>query len=286
MKELKIISWNVNGIRAAQKKGFLDWLHHEQPDIVCVQETKAEKEQLDEELLKPEGYLTFWNNSKRKRGYSGTAIFTKFKPHKITSGLGKKEFDQEGRTIVAEFDHLVLFNIYFPNGKGSAERLKFKMNFYEEFKKRALKEIKKGKKVLICGDVNTAHHPIDLTHPKQNEDISGFLPIEREWMDRFEKAGFHDTFRLFHPTKAEQYTWWSTRTAARSRNVGWRIDYFFISDNLKKNLKDAFILSKVYGSDHCPLGVTLEVSPAILKNDTIIDEHDLSGDSHLQATLL
>lgn len=285
MKKLKILSWNVNGIRAAQKKGFLEFLRKEDPDIVCVQETKAEKEQLDEELLMPEGYVTFWNHSKRKRGYSGTAIFSKFKPHKVSSGLGDPEFDQEGRTLVAEFDHMVLFNIYFPNGKGSPERLKYKLDFYEAFQKRALKEIKKGKKVLMCGDVNTAHHPIDLARPKENVDISGFLPIEREWMDRFEAKGFHDTFRMFHE-EPDQYSWWSMRSGARQRNVGWRIDYFYVSDNLKKNIKDAYILTKVMGSDHCPVGVELEISKSILSNDTILDEHDLSGDSHIQPTLV
>jgi len=286
MQTLKILSWNVNGVRAAQRKGFLEWLAHEQPDILCLQETKAEKEQLDEELLMPEGYQTFWNNSKRKRGYSGTAIFTKIKPHKIHSGLGLKEFDQEGRTIVAEFGDLILFNIYFPNGKASPERLKFKLAFYEEFQKRALREIKKGKKVLICGDINTAHHPIDLARPKENIKISGFLPIEREWMDRFEQAGFHDSFRDFHPEESDHYTWWSMRAGARGRNVGWRIDYFYCSDNLKKQVKDAFILPEVMGSDHCPIGVELEVSRNILSNESIIDEHDLAGDSHLQPALL
>ncbi|MDP2691211.1 MAG: exodeoxyribonuclease III [bacterium] len=286
MKNLKILSWNVNGIRAAERKGFLEWLRKEQPDILCLQETKAEKEQLSEELLKPEGYLTYWSNSKRKKGYSGTAIYTKFQPGKIHSGLGDGKFDQEGRTIVAEFGELILFNIYFPNGKQNAERLKFKMDFYEAFQQRVEKEVRNGKKVLICGDINTAHHPIDLARPKENEDISGFLPMEREWMDRFEAAGFYDTFRLFHPDEADQYTWWSMRSGARERNVGWRIDYFYCSENLKAQVKDAFILPDVLGSDHCPIGVEFEVSKNILKNENIIDEHELSGDSHLQPTLV
>ena len=286
MKQLKLLSWNVNGIRAIQKKGFLEWLKKEQPDILCLQETNAEKEQLNEELLKPEGYQTFWNNSKTKRGYSGTAIFTKIKPNKISSGLGVKEFDQEGRTMVFELDDLVLFNIYFPNGKASDERLEYKMKFYEAFQKRAEKELKSGKKVIMCGDVNTAHHPIDLSHPKQNEDVSGFLPGERAWMDSFESLGFNDTFRVFHSDQAEQYTWWSQRAGARSRNIGWRIDYFYCSENLKKNLKDAFILPDVMGSDHCPTGIVLELPKSILNNQDIIDEHDLADASHLQATLL
>jgi len=286
MKNIKILSWNVNGIRAGQRKGFLEWLQKEKPDILCIQETKAEKTQLDEELLMPKGYMTYWNQSKRKRGYSGTAIYTRYKPNKIHSGLGVKEFDQEGRCIVAEFGDLVLFNIYFPNGKGSPERLKFKMGYYEAFQKRALAEVKKGKRVLMCGDVNTAHHPIDLARPKDNESISGFLPMEREWMDGFEAKGFHDTFRIFHPDKADEYTWWSMRSGARSRNVGWRIDYFYCSEKLKQSVKKAFILQDVMGSDHCPLGVTLEVPKTVLSNESIIDEHDLAGDSHLQPVML
>jgi len=286
MQSLKIISWNVNGIRAVQKKGFFDWLYEEDPDVLMLQETKAEKAQLTRDLLMPEGYITFWNNSKRKKGYSGTAIFTKYKPVRVSSGLGDPEFDQEGRVIAIEFDSLIIFNIYFPNGKASQERLDFKMKFYEAFQKRAEAEVKKGKKVLVGGDVNTAHHPIDLARPKDNEDISGFLPMEREWMDRFEAAGFHDTFRLFHPEKPDQYTWWSMRSGARSRNVGWRIDYFYCSDNLKKSVKDAYILPHVLGSDHCPIGVTLELPKSALANDTYLDEEDLCGDTHLQPTML
>lgn len=285
MKQLKVISWNVNGIRAVTKKGFYEWLYEEDPDILMLQETKAEKNQLTRELLMPEGYLTFWNNSKRKKGYSGTAIFSKFKPLKISSGLGDPEFDQEGRVIAIEFDHLIIFNIYFPNGKASQERLDFKMKFYEAFQKRAVEEIKKGKKVLVGGDVNTAHHPIDLARPKDNEDISGFLPLERSWMDRFEGAGFHDTFRLFHP-EPDQYTWWSMRSGARSRNVGWRIDYFYCSSNLKSSIKDAYILPHVVGSDHCPIAVTLELPKSALSNEAYLDEEELCGDTHLQPTML
>lgn len=283
---LKILSWNVNGVRAVQRKGFLDWLEKEQPDILCIQETKAEKDQLDEELLVPPGYQTFWNSCKRKKGYSGTAIFTKYAPKSVSYGLGNETFDQEGRTIIAEFEDFILFNIYFPNGKASQERLDFKMDFYEAFRERALEELKKGKKVLMCGDVNTAHHPIDLARPKQNIDISGFLPIEREWMDRFEEEGFIDTFRIFHPEEPDHYTWWSMRSGARERNVGWRIDYFYCSQDLKQKVKDAFILPKVYGSDHCPVGVQLEVSEKTLKNSTTQDPHALAGDAEVQPAML
>ena len=286
MKTLKILSWNVNGIRAAHRKGLLEWLQAEKPDILCLQETKANKVQLDEELLMPEGYLSYWNHSKRKKGYSGTCIYTKYKPTSVKSGLGNKIYDEEGRTIIAEFGDLLLFNIYFPNGKASQERLDFKMGFYEAFRKLAEREVKKGKKVLICGDLNTAHHPIDLARPKENEGISGFLPVERDWMDRFEAAGFHDTFREQHPQTRDAYSWWSMRSGARDRNVGWRIDYFYASTNLKDQVKEAFILPEVRGSDHCPVGVKLKVSKHILKNENVIDEDALAGDSHLQPTLL
>ncbi len=286
MKTLKILSWNVNGIRAGQRKGFLEWLQTEKPDLLFIQETKAEKEQLDDELLMPEGYLTYWNSCKRKKGYSGTALYTRYKPNKVHYGLGVEEFDTEGRTIVAEFGDLVLMGIYFPNGKASRDRLDFKMAFYEAFQKRVEAEVKQGKQVLVCGDVNTAHHPIDLARPKENVHVSGFLPLERDWMDRFEAAGFHDTFRMFHPDEPEHYTWWSMRSGARPRNVGWRIDYFYCSDNFKKNVTDGFILPGVQGSDHCPVGVQVEVPKTVLNNSNVIDPHLLAGDSHLQPVML
>lgn len=273
---LKILSWNVNGIRSVLKKGFLEWLQKAKPDILLLQETKAEQSQLPDELLAPEGYHSFWSSPRTKKGYSGTALFTRYVPSKISAGIGSPKFDQEGRCLVAEFGDLMIFNVYFPNGKASEERLQFKMQFYEAFQKRVLAEVKKGKKVLIGGDVNTAHHPIDLAHPKENEKISGFLPIERAWMDRLECAGFHDTFRMFHP-ESHQYSWWSTRTAARKRNVGWRIDYFYCSDDLKKHVKDAFILQDVMRSDHCPVGVKLEVSRKALSNAATIDQEKLAG---------
>jgi exodeoxyribonuclease-3 len=286
MKTISLHSWNVNGVRAVQKKGFFEYLKKESPDILCIQETKAEKDQLDKELLSPEGYFSFWNSSKRKKGYSGTAIYSKLLPGSVSFGLGVEEFDQEGRTLVAEFGDYVLFNIYFPNGKANAERLDFKMDFYEAFQQRALKEVKVGKKVIMCGDVNTAHHKIDLARPKENVDISGFLPIERAWMDRFEESGFSDTFRMFHPDEADQYSWWSMRAGARARNVGWRIDYFYVSDNAKSHLKDAYILQNIFGSDHCPIGIKLEVPENIFKNEKINDPHELSGTAGKQDTLI
>jgi exodeoxyribonuclease-3 len=252
---VRIISWNVNGFRAIYKKGFKDWLHKEKPDILCLQETKAEEVQIEKQLAEIEGYRWFFCSGVKK-GYSGTAIFSKEKPLSVSRAMGHEAFDCEGRILVAEYPSFVLFNIYFPNGKSGPERLKYKMDFYEHFLKHVSKLKAKGKSVVICGDVNTAHKEIDLARPKENSDISGFLPEEREWMDRFVKAGFLDTFRMFHP-EPQQYTWWDMKSGARARNVGWRIDYFFVSDNLKAKVKEAFILPEVMGSDHCPIGLIL-----------------------------
>lgn len=255
MNKVRILSWNVNGIRAAYKKGIVDWLTKEKPDILCVQETKAMKEQLSEDLVNVKGYNSFFSSAEKK-GYSGTATYTKFNPEKVVNGIGIKKFDSEGRFLVTEFDEFVLFNIYFPNGKAKKERLQYKMDFYDSFLKHLQKLKKQGKKIVICGDVNTAHKEIDLARPKENSKISGFLPEEREWIDKLLKAGFIDTFRVFND-KPENYTWWDMMTRARDRNIGWRIDYFFISENLSSNLKSATILPDVMGSDHCPVGIEL-----------------------------
>jgi exodeoxyribonuclease-3 len=255
-KTVKILSWNVNGIRAAYKKGILNWFGKEQPDILCIQETKAMKEQLPDDLINVNGYNSFFSSAEKK-GYSGTATYTKVNPVEVANGIGIKKFDSEGRFLVTEFEEFVLFNIYFPNGKARAERLQYKMDFYEAFLKHLKKLLKQGKKIVICGDVNTAHKEIDLARPKPNEKVSGFLPQEREWIDKLLDAGFIDTLRVYNQ-KPEQYTWWDMMTRARDRNVGWRIDYFFISDNLKDNLKNAFILAEVMGSDHCPVGIELK----------------------------
>jgi len=256
MKEVRILSWNVNGIRAAYKKGILNWFSKEQPDILCIQETKAMKEQLPQDLLNVNGYTSYFSSAERK-GYSGTATYTKVNPVKVANGIGIKKFDSEGRFLITEFDEFILFNIYFPNGKAKKERLQYKMDFYEAFLKYLQKLLKQDKKIVICGDVNTAHKEIDLARPKANEKISGFLPEEREWIDKLLETGFIDTLRVFNQ-KPEQYTWWDMMTRARDRNVGWRIDYFFISDNLKDNLKSALIFPEVMGSDHCPVGIELK----------------------------
>ena len=256
-KKLRLISWNVNGLRASYKKGFLDWLQQESPDILCLQEIKAMEEQLPKALKQVEGYECHFFPAERK-GYSGVALYTKIKPVKIKNGFGVKRFDVEGRTVVADYDDFVLFGVYFPNGQRSDERLEYKLDFYKAFLKHVEKLRKAGRKIVFCGDVNTAHKPIDLARPKPNEKTSGFLPIEREWIDKVVKLGYHDTFRMFNQ-EGENYTYWDQMSRARDRNVGWRIDYFFVDDALKKNVKDARIFANVMGSDHCPIGIDLKV---------------------------
>ncbi|SFB78858.1 exodeoxyribonuclease-3 [Brevinema andersonii] len=255
----KMISWNVNGIRAIAQKGFLSWLYDLDPDIVGLQEIKAEETQLEEELLNPTDRNSYWNSSRTKKGYAGTAVFSKINPVKVEYGWGQEIFDLEGRTIMLDFESFILFNIYFPNGERSPERLQYKLDFYNSFLEHAVELKKQGRSLVICGDVNTAHTEIDLARPKENQKTSGFLPIEREWIDRLLAAGFIDTFRFKHPSVRDKYSWWSYRGGARQRNVGWRIDYFFISEDLQSKLVDAFILDQVTGSDHCPIGIVLDI---------------------------
>ena len=253
---MRLISWNVNGIRAVHKKGlFLGWIEEEQPDVLCLQETKAHESQLPEALTKVEGYSSWFSTPERK-GYSGVALYTKEEPRSVSFGLGVERFDNEGRTVVADFDDFVLLGIYFPNGKRSAERLRYKMEFYDAFLDYVENLRREGRNVVVCGDVNTAHKEIDLARPKENEKISGFLPEERAWMDKFFERGYVDTFRQFHQEPGN-YSWWDTMTRARERNVGWRIDYFFTDADLASSLTDGFILPDVMGSDHCPVGIEI-----------------------------
>ncbi len=250
-----ILSWNVNGIRAIAKKGFFDWLNKAAPDILCLQETKAHPDVLTEAFLKPAGYHAFWCSAEKK-GYSGVAIYTKLEPLSVKPGLGFKEFDCEGRTLVADYGDFTLFNIYYPNGGSGNKRVPFKMKFYDAFLKTIEPMRKEGKKLIVTGDINTAHTEIDLARPQQNVKTTGFLPEEREWLSSFIQCGYIDTFR--HLTKdGGHYTWWDYKTQARARDIGWRIDYFFITENLLPNLKRAFILKDVPGSDHCPVGIEL-----------------------------
>lgn len=256
MKELKLLCWNVNGIRAVKGKGFLDWLYQESPDIVSLQETKAHIEQLDTELREPQGYLTYWNHPEERKGYSGVATLTKEKPLSVQYNFGDAEIDLEGRVIVTDYPGFTLLNIYFPNGKKNQERLNYKMDFYETFLQYADALRDKGKKLVICGDLNTAHNEIDLARPKENANVSGFLPEERAWMDKFVAHGYVDTFRQFNK-EPNHYTWWDLKSGARARNVGWRLDYFFVSEDLLPSVARAFIMSEVTGSDHCPVGIIL-----------------------------
>jgi len=257
MKRISLLSWNVNGLRAIHRKGFLDWFRAAQPDILCLQETKASAEQIPEELKNISGYEVFWSAAERK-GYSGVGLYTKLSPRLIEKGWGVRKFDIEGRIMMVDYDAFILLNVYFPNGKISKQRLRYKMAFYDEFLARVDRLRHRRKRLVICGDVNTAHEEIDLARPKENSKVSGFLPEERAWIDRFLKLGFIDTFRVFDKAGG-RYTWWDFKTRARERNVGWRIDCFYITENLRKNLKSAFILKDVMGSDHCPVGIEIAI---------------------------
>ncbi len=252
---MRLLCWNVNGLRAAVRKGFLEWLVEEQPDIMCVQETKAQEAQLSDAIRNVEGYHSYFASAERK-GYSGVAVYSRENPLEVDDAVGDPILDAEGRLLRIRYPAFTLYNIYFPNGKASQERLDYKMDFYERFLAYIQREVDAGEEIIVCGDVNTAHREIDLARPKENETISGFLPEERAWIDRFLALGFSDSFRVFTP-EAGHYTWWDLRTRARERNVGWRIDYVFVTDGLRTRLEDAFILPEVEGSDHCPIGISL-----------------------------
>jgi exodeoxyribonuclease-3 len=264
MAEYKLVSWNVNGFRAMikkkifEEKKFLEWLELETPDVLCLQETKAHKEQIAEKYLEPFEYKSYWNGGERK-GYSGVATYSKIEPIDVSYSFGIERLDTEGRHIITEYPEFTLINSYFPNGKKNKQRLQYKLDYYAEFLVYINKLRNEGKSVIFCGDVNTAHKEIDLTHPKANENTSGFLPIERKWIDKVIERGYIDTFRHIKGNVKEKYSWWSYRTNSRPKNVGWRLDYFFVSNNLAKNVKDAYILSNVYGSDHCPVGLKIKL---------------------------
>lgn len=255
---LTLYSWNVNGIRAAYNKGFLSWLAQTSPDMLCLQETKAHPDQLTPELRQPNGYHTYWAWAERK-GYSGVALYSKTEPRSVQIGLGIAEYDLEGRTIVAEYDQFVLIGAYFPNGGRDHVRVPFKMRYKADFLAYCNQLRQQGKAVVFCGDVNTAHHPIDLARPKQNQQTTGFLPEERVWLDQIVGQGYVDTFRHVHPNQTDAYSWWSYIGNRRERNVGWRIDYFFTSPDLQPAIADAAIHADVLGSDHCPVSLTLNL---------------------------
>lgn len=255
---MKLISWNVNGLRAVINKGFKEFFKEIDADIFCIQETKMQEAQLDENILEIfEGYNAYWNSAEKK-GYSGTAIFTKQKPLNVTYGIGKEEHDKEGRVITLEFEKFYIVNIYTPNSKRELERLDYRQLWEDEIRAYLLK-LKENKSVVMCGDLNVAHTEIDLKNPKTNRKNAGFTDEERAKMTELLNAGFVDTFRYKYPEVEGKYSWWSYMFHAREKNAGWRIDYFIVSENLKDKIEDAKILDDIYGSDHCPVELDLNI---------------------------
>lgn len=253
---MKILSYNVNGIRAALKKGFLDWLEAADPDVLCLQETKAHPEQLDVQLFEDAGYPYHYWFSAQKKGYSGVAILSKREPKNVAYGTSIESMDLEGRNLRLDFDELSVMSLYLPSGTNDA-RLDFKLNYMGEFQEYVNKLKKEVPNLLICGDYNICHKAIDIHNPVQNKNTSGFLPVEREWIGNFIDSGFIDTFRHLNK-EPHNYTWWSYRANARNNNKGWRIDYCMATQPLESNLKRAFILPEARHSDHCPIGVEFE----------------------------
>jgi exodeoxyribonuclease-3 len=254
---VKLYSWNVNGIRSAMRKGLLEWIQAEQPDALCLQETKAAPSDLPEPALHPAGYESYWSVAQRK-GYSGVATYTSQPATTWSAGLGIERFDSDGRVVMTQIQDIELYNVYFPNGKASPERLAFKLEFYAAFLEFVDARAAAGNSVIFCGDVNTAHREIDIARPKDNEKISGFLPEERICLDRWCEGGWVDSFRHLNPDLRDAYSWWSMRTGARTRNVGWRLDYFFVHQSLVPRIKAAGISADVTGADHCPVWLELK----------------------------
>ena len=259
-KYLKLISWNVNGLRAAMKKDFLGSFQKLDADVVALQETKLQQAQLGEDISRIPAYESYWSHCEGKKGYSGVGTYSRVAPANVRCGIGDKRCDSEGRIIEMDFGSFLFFNVYFPNGQMSEDRLQYKLDFYAKFFEYADVCRKRGKSLIICGDYNTAHNEIDLANPKANANTSGFLRIERDWLDRIVARDYVDTFRHFHPDTVK-YSWWTYRFKARERNIGWRIDYFFVTRDLiqKGRVKDAFIDNDILGSDHCPIGLVVEV---------------------------
>ena len=251
---MKLISWNVNGLRACVGKGFLDYFKEQQADIFCLQETKLQEGQIELEL---DGYHQYWNYAEKK-GYSGTAIFTKEKPISVHYGIGIEEHDKEGRVITLEFEKFYMITVYTPNSQEKLARLDYRMKWEEDFKNYLL-ELDKKKPVIVCGDLNVAHKEIDLKNPKTNRKNAGFYDEEREKMTKLLESGFVDSFRYFYPNKTDIYSWWSYRFSARAKNAGWRIDYFLVSDRIKENMKGAEIHTEILGSDHCPVLLNIDL---------------------------
>ncbi len=256
-KRIKIYTWNVNGIRAIHKKGFLDWLFSSKPDILCIQETKAHYEQLPNDLKDIKGYNSYWFSA-LKKGYSGVCTITKTEPLFVIKGLGNEYFDNEGRVIFTEYEYFVLANAYFPNGGRGPERVKYKLDFYDELFFFLEKKYKGKKGIIVTGDFNTAHNEIDLARPKENEKNTGFLPEERAWIDKIINLGYTDVFRKFNK-ESGWYTYWDMFTRARERNAGWRIDYFMVSNDFSDKIVNSVIHNDIMGSDHCPVSIELSV---------------------------
>ncbi len=259
-RRIKLISWNVNGLNAALQKGFTDALVRLDADLVAIQETKLQETKLTTAMQDIKGYRSYWSFCRVKKGYSGTAIYSRLPPARVIEGIGLPEFDDEGRILALDLEDFVFFNVYFPNGQSGEARLDYKLRFYDAFFDHCDRLRGQGRALVICGDYNTAHNEIDLKNPKENEKTSGFLPVERQWLDRLVERGYVDTFRHLYPD-AVQYSWWTYRFKARERNVGWRIDYFWVTPEILARgwLREAFIDSSVYGSDHCPVGMVLEI---------------------------
>ena len=254
---MKIISYNLNGIRSAINKGLLDWLAVEQPDVFCIQESKAQPEQIDVLAMQELGYRSYIHSAEKK-GYSGVAIFTKREPDKVVVGMGIPQYDREGRVLRADFGDLTVVDAYIPSGTTGGERQEFKMAFLEDLLPWVTELRKERPNLIVCGDYNICHKPIDINHPERQIGVSGFLPEERAYMDKFIARGLTDTFRMLHPDDKECYTWWSYKTAARERNVGWRIDYFFTTDGLNSRIKESNMMTEIMGSDHCPIYLDLK----------------------------
>lgn len=252
---MKVVSWNINGIRAIMKKGFAEWLDRSGADVVCLQEIKADFDSIPAEIRQPPGYHAFWHPCERKKGYSGVGILSRIMPDTVESKIGIQEFDEEGRILELSFGSLIIYGVYFPNGSTGNARVPYKMRFYDALFRRCSAQRSEGKKIVVAGDYNTAHHEIDLARPKENQHTTGFLPEERLKLDELVDDNWLDTFRVFHPEQANVYTYWDYFTKARERNVGWRIDYHWITADLEPALKNAWIESDVMGSDHCPVGI-------------------------------
>ena len=255
---MKLISWNVNGLRAVINKGFDEFFKNIDADIFCIQETKMQESQIDDNIKNIfKEYNSYWNSAEKK-GYSGTAIFTKIKPLNVTYGIGIEEHDKEGRVITLEFDKFFMVNCYTPNAKRELERLDYRMIWEDEFRKYLLK-LNETKPVIMCGDLNVAHEEIDLKNPKTNRRNAGFTDEEREKMTKLLNSGFTDTFRYLYPDKENMYTWWSYMFKAREKNAGWRIDYFIVSKSIENKIKESYIFSDIMGSDHCPVGLDIDI---------------------------